>query len=161
MLTPVILCGGSGTRLWPLSRSSYPKQFVDFGNGQTLFETTVNRAKFIAKDAVPYIVTSEEQRLYIQANLMECNQRARIVVEPIARNTAPAIAVAAYDALSKDKNALLLVMPSDHMIEDLTQFKRAVTKGMSLAVEGYLVTFGVEPLSPEVGFGYIKKRKEN
>lgn len=125
-----------------------------------MFEETVNRAKFIAQDSVPYIVTSEKQRLYIQGNLIECNQRARIVVEPISRNTAPAIAVAAYDALSKDKNALLLVMPSDHMIEDSIQFKRAVTQGMSLAEEGYLVTFGVEPMSPEVGFGYIKKGKK-
>lgn len=160
MLVPVILCGGSGTRLWPLSRSSYPKQFVDLGNGKTLFKETVRRAQIVAKDAVPYVVTSDAHRFYAQANLFECNQQATIIVEPVPRNTAPAIAAAANVALSKDPDAVLLVMPSDHAMEDTAAFKTAVEKGIKLAEEGYLVTFGIQPTAPETGFGYIKKGKE-
>ena len=160
MLVPVILCGGSGTRLWPLSRSTYPKQFVDLGNGKTLFKETVRRAQVVAKDAVPYIVTSDAHRFYAQANLFECNQKATIIVEPVPRNTAPAIAAAANVALSKDPDAVLLVMPSDHAMEDTAAFKTAVEKGFQLAGEGYLVTFGIQPTAPETGFGYIKKGKE-
>lgn len=160
MLVPVILCGGSGTRLWPLSRSSYPKQFVDLGHGKTLFKETVRRAQIVAKDAVPYVVTSDAHRFYAQANLFECNQQATIIVEPVPRNTAPAIAAGAYVALSKDPDAVLLVMPSDHAMEDTVAFKTAVEKGIKLAEEGYLVTFGIQPTAPETGFGYIKKGKE-
>lgn len=133
MLVPVILCGGSGTRLWPLSRSSYPKQFVDLGNGSTLFKETVRRAQLVASDAIPYVVTSEAHRFYAQANLFECNQQATIIVEPCAKNTAPAIAAAAIVALSKDPNSVLLVMPSDHAIDDTNAFKRAVETGYKLA----------------------------
>lgn len=157
MLVPVILCGGSGTRLWPLSRSSYPKQFVDLGNGKTLFKETVRRAQIVAKDAVPYIVTSDAHRFYAQANLFECNQQATIIVEPVPRNTAPAIAAAANIALSKDPDAVLLVMPSDHAMENIEAFKNAVVKGSQLAAAGYLVAFGIQPTAPETGFGYIKK----
>lgn len=160
MLVPVILCGGSGTRLWPLSRSIYPKQFVDLGNGKTLFKETVCRAQVVAKDAVPYVVTSDAHRFYAQANLFECNQQATIIVEPVPRNTAPAIAAAANVALSKDPDAVLLVMPSDHAMEDTSAFKDAVEKGSQLAGEGYLVTFGIQPTAAETGFGYIKKGKE-
>lgn len=160
MLVPVILCGGSGTRLWPLSRSSYPKQFVDLGNGETLFKETVRRAQAVAKDAVPYVVTSEAHRFYAQANLFECNQQATIIVEPVPRNTAPAIAAAANIALSRDPDAVLLVMPSDHAMEDTVAFRTAVEKGVKLAGGGRLVTFGIHPTAPETGFGYIKKGKE-
>lgn len=160
MLVPVILCGGSGTRLWPLSRSTYPKQFVDLGNGKTLFKETVRRAQIVAKDAVPYVVTSDAHRFYAQANLFECNQQATIIVEPVPRNTAPAIAAAANVALSKDPDAVLLVMPSDHAMENIAAFKAAVEKGVKLAGDGYLVTFGIQPTAPETGFGYIKKGKE-
>ena len=160
MLVPVILCGGSGTRLWPLSRSSYPKQFVDLGNGETLFKETVRRAQIVAKDAVPYVVTSDGHRFYAQANLFECNQQATIIVEPVPRNTAPAIAAAANVALSKYPDAVLLVMPSDHAMADTAAFRAAVEKGVKLAEGGYLVTFGIQPTAPETGFGYIKKGKE-
>lgn len=159
MLVPVILCGGSGTRLWPLSRSSYPKQFVDLGNGKTLFKETVRRAQIVAKGSLPYVVTSDLHRFYAQANLFECDQKATIIVEPVARNTAPAIAAAANLALEKDPDAILLVMPSDHVIEDTDAFKIAIEKGCRLAGGGYLVTFGIVPASPESGFGYIKKGK--
>lgn len=159
MLVPVILCGGSGTRLWPLSRSSYPKQFVDLGNGKTLFKETVRRAQIVAEGSLPYVVTSDSHRFYAQANLFECNQKATIIVEPIGRNTAPAIAAAANVALEKDPDATLLVMPSDHVIEDTDAFKRAVEKGYRLAGGGYLVTFGIIPTAAETGFGYIRQGK--
>ena len=157
MLIPVILCGGSGTRLWPLSRSTYPKQFVDLGNGQTLFKETVRRAQIVAPEAVPYIVTSNSHRFYAQANLFECNQKANIIVEPIPRNTAPAIAAAALIAAGKDPNAVLLVMPSDHAIDNTIAFTTAIEEGRQLAEKGYLATFGIRPTAPETGFGYIKQ----
>lgn len=160
MLVPVILCGGSGTRLWPLSRSSYPKQFIDLGNGKTLFKETVRRAQIVAEDAVPYIVTSDAHRFYAQANLFECNQQATIIVEPVPRNTAPAITAAACIAQNINPDAVLLIMPSDHAIEDTAAFKRAVEKGCRLAELGYLVTFGIKPTAPETGFGYIKKGRQ-
>ena len=157
MLIPVILCGGSGTRLWPLSRSSYPKQFINLGNGKTLFKETVCRAQIVAPEAVPIIVTSNEHRFYAQANLFECNQRATIIVEPIPRNTAPAITAAALVAAENDPDAVLLVMPSDHAIGDAKAFAKAIKQGLELTEKGYLVTFGIRPTAPESGFGYIKK----
>ena len=113
----------------------------------------------MAKGSLPYVVTSDLHRFYAQANLFECDQKATIIVEPVARNTAPAIAAAANLALEKDPDAILLVMPSDHVIEDTDAFKIAIEKGCRLAGGGYLVTFGIVPASPESGFGYIKKGK--
>ena len=124
-----------------------------------MFKETVRRSQMVASDCVPYVVTSDAHRFYAQANLYECNQQATIVVEPVARNTAPAIAAAAFVALAQDSDAILLVMPSDHAIEDMNSFKAAVKKGEGLAEEGYLVTFGIEPTAPETGFGYIRKGK--
>lgn len=158
MLIPIILCGGSGTRLWPLSRTSYPKQFVDLGKGRTLFKETVQRAMQLGDDvAAPIVVTSVAHRFYAQANLMECDQKARIIIEPMARNTAPAIAAAAFVAVKEDPEAVLFVMPSDHAIQDIGRFKEDVEKAVRLASEGYLVTFGIHPTGPETGFGYIKQ----
>ena len=162
MIVPVILCGGSGTRLWPLSRSSYPKQFVDLGKGRTLFKETIGRSKEATKSEedggnTPYVVTSESHRFYAQANLFECNQKANIIVEPIPRNTAPAIASVAYCAYANDHDVILLVMPSDHVFEKAQEFNAAVERGRKLAEKGYLVTFGIRPTSPETGFGYIKQ----
>ncbi len=158
MLVPVILCGGSGTRLWPLSRSSYPKQFVNLGKGRTLFKETVKRAVSVASDGVvPYVVTSETQRFYASANLKECSQTAQIIVEPFAKNTAPAIAAAAVSSLKQSKDATVLILPSDHVIRDSEAFRKAVKTGYELAKEGFLVTFGVKPTAPETAYGYIKK----
>lgn len=160
MLTPVILCGGSGTRLWPLSRSTYPKQFVDLGDGKTLFKETILRAQIVTNGGIPLVVTSDLHRFYAQANLFECGQKATIIVEPIPRNTAPAIAAAAMVAIKEDENAILLVMPSDHAIENSEKFKNAIEKGYKLAEKGYLVTFGIKPNAPETGFGYIEPGNE-
>ena len=156
MMVPVILCGGSGTRLWPLSRSSYPKQFVDFGDGETLFKETLRRANVAAENQKPYVITSEALRFYAQANLYEMNQQASIIIEPVARNTAPAIAAAAVLVSEQNPDAVLLVLPSDHAIDNIEEFKKAVESGKNLAEEGYLVTFGIKPTSPETGYGYIK-----
>ena len=157
MVIPVILCGGSGTRLWPLSRTSYPKQFVDLGDGKTLFKETVRRAMSLGDGiGASIVVTSDSQRFYAQANLMECGHQAKILIEPVARNTAPAITAAAFCALKDNPEAVLLVMPSDHAIKDVGRFKGDVLKAVGLAKQGYLVTFGIQPNGPDTGFGYIK-----
>lgn len=159
MFFPVILCGGNGTRLWPLSRSAYPKQFVDFGDGQTLFKMTIKRAMQFDLEKMlhrPLIVTSETHRFYAQENLKECNQEATIIIEPVARNTAPAIAIAALVALKQDQDAILMVLPSDHMIDAENNFDRKLKEAIHVAESGYLVTFGIEPTGPDTGFGYIK-----
>lgn len=156
MLVPVILCGGSGTRLWPLSRTLYPKQFVDLGGGRTLFKDSLERASIVARDSKPYVVTRRSHQLYVQANLLSCGKDAEILLEPCPRNTASAIAAAAFLAMQKDKDSVLLIMPSDHVIEDIQAFKAAVNDAKYLAQDGFLVTFGIEPSEPKTGFGYIK-----
>ena len=112
MLYPVILCGGSGTRLWPLSREMYPKQFVDLGEGRTLFKDTLKRAAQIPNIADMMIVCNEAHRFYASASLLECSLQAELILEPEARNTAPAIALAAFSVHDKDSDGLLLVLPS-------------------------------------------------
>ena len=116
MIFPVILCGGSGTRLWPLSRSSYPKQFVQFEKNRTLFKDTVNRAKKIKNSSEPIIICNDAHRFYAKANLLECDVDGTIIVEPVAKNTAPAIALGALFAEQLDADSVLVVMPSDHAI---------------------------------------------
>ncbi len=155
-LQPVILCGGSGTRLWPLSRSLYPKQFMDLG-GRTLFGDTVARVQALPGAAAPLVVCNEEQRFLAAAVLQERNANGRIVLEPVGRNTAPAIALAAFAACADGADPFLLVLPSDHVIEPRDAFAEAVAEALTCAEQGYLVTFGVPPLSPESGFGYIKQ----
>lgn len=157
MLYPVILCGGSGTRLWPLSREMYPKQFVDLGEGRTLFKDTLKRAAQIPNIADMLIVCNEAHRFYASASLLECSMQAQLILEPEARNTAPAIALAAFSILDEDSNGLLLVLPSDHLLEDEKAFVEAVQKAANLAEEGHIVTFGISPTSPETGFGYIQQ----
>ena len=157
MLVPVILCGGSGTRLWPLSRLNSPKQFVDLGNGRTLFKDTVKRAKLVGCGGeAPIIVTSEACQFLAKASLMACAQEATIIVEPATRNTASAITAAALVAKQIYDEPTLLIMPSDHDVLDLGKLKEAVDFGTKLAKNGYLVTFGIAPSRAETGYGYIK-----
>lgn len=154
---PVILSGGSGRRLWPLSRSAHPKQFHSLAGGATLFEQTLERAALIA-DAQPAMVICNEAHANLVADQLG-NRGGTIVLEPRARNTAPAVAAAALlalDSLADSEDPLLLVLPADHVIENTQAFCDAVRAGMAAAELGYLVTFGVVPSRPETGYGYLR-----
>jgi mannose-1-phosphate guanylyltransferase/mannose-6-phosphate isomerase len=153
-IIPVILCGGSGTRLWPLSRDSYPKQFLHLLEQQSLFQATLQRLHGITQEN-PIAVTNEKHRFLVAEQLREINREAEILLEPIGRNTAPAIAAAALRALKTESSPMLLVLPSDHHIEQVEIFGRAVQTGAQAAQEGHLVTFGIVPTRAETGYGYI------
>ena len=155
-ITPVILSGGSGTRLWPLSREAHPKQFLPILGEHSLLQATALRLAGINASA-PIVVANESHRFLVAEQLQQINLKASaLLLEPVARNTAPAIAVAAYQALSVDSEAILLVMPSDHVITDQAGFQAAVAQACSIAEQGGLITFGIVPEAPETGFGYIK-----
>ena len=158
MLIPVILSGGSGTRLWPLSRKNLPKQFLALSGDATLFQQTVERTRALQDAGAPIVVCSEEHRFLVAEQLRALNvESASILLEPMPRNTAPAIALAAWQALPNDAEATLLVLPADHLIGDTPSFAEAVGKALPLAEQGWLVTFGIRPEAPETGFGYIKR----
>ena len=157
MIYPVILCGGSGTRLWPLSREMYPKQFINFGEGRTLFKDTVCRAMNISDSVSPLIVCNEEHRFYVSTSFLECGISGRILLEPEARNTAPAIAFAAFVVQKLEPDGILLVLPSDHMLRDEKTFVDTVQSAVSAAQKGFIITFGITPLYPATGFGYIQQ----
>lgn len=157
-LIPAILSGGSGTRLWPLSRKNLPKQFLALRGDGTLFEQTLARAQALTDVAPPVVVCSDEHRFLVAEQLRAADiAGAAILLEPMPRNTAPAIALAAWQALVRDRDATLLVLPADHLIGDTASFAAAVRRALPLAEQGWLVTFGVRPESPETGFGYIKR----
>ncbi len=155
-MIPVILSGGSGTRLWPLSREAYPKQFLPLLGDDSLLQATWRRVAPLATCA-PVVVASESHRFMVaeQLRLVECISSA-ILLEPVGRNTAPAIAVAALQAMQDGQDPLLLVLPSDHIIKDVTTFHSAVRIGAGAAEAGKLVTFGIVPTSAEPGYGYIR-----
>jgi mannose-1-phosphate guanylyltransferase/mannose-6-phosphate isomerase len=153
-IIPVILCGGSGTRLWPLSRDSYPKQFLHLLENQSLFQATVERLRGITSEN-PVAVTNDKHRFLVAEQLREIDQKAEILLEPMGRNTAPAIAAAAIRALQNESSPMLLVLPSDHHIEQIDVFSEAVNTGAQAAKDGKLVTFGVVPTRAETGYGYI------
>lgn len=155
-LVPVILSGGSGSRLWPLSRESYPKQFLPLTSDLTMLQATWHRVASIA-DRAPLVVANEEHRFVAAEQLQQVGVKPQaILLEPLGRNTAPAIAVAALEATRDDNDAVLLVLPSDHVINDEEIFQRAVRQAMPAAIAGKLVTFGIVPSGPETGYGYIK-----
>lgn len=161
MLIPVILSGGSGTRLWPTSRSAMPKQFLALVGPQTLFQETLLRCQGLPGLQAPLIVTNEDHRFLVAEQLRELGKTdATILLEPVARNTAPAIAAAAFAALKQSADAVMLVMPSDHVVRDPVAFRRAVTDALPSAKAGKLVTFGIVPTGPETGFGYIEKGQD-
>ncbi|MNV13682.1 Mannose-1-phosphate guanylyltransferase 1 [compost metagenome] len=155
-LLPVILSGGSGTRLWPLSREAYPKQFLALAGELTMLQATWQRIAPIAGRA-PLVVANEEHRFVAADQLQQLGvQPLAILLEPVGRNTAPAIAVAALEATRDGEDAVLLVLPSDHVIADEAAFRAAVLRALPAAREGKLVTFGIVPTGPETGYGYIK-----
>lgn len=160
MLIPLILSGGSGTRLWPISRKNLPKQFLSLAGSETLFQQTVKRALCLPDVAAPVVVASDDHRFLAAEQLQELEiNDASILLEPVARNTAPAIAVGALQAMAKDPQAILLVLPADHLIGDDAAFSDAVAKARPLAEQDWLVTFGIRPDRPETGFGYIRRGK--
>lgn len=164
MMIPVILSGGSGTRLWPLSRSSYPKQFLPITEEKTLFQLTLERVSKLNQELAnfqnPIIVTNENHRFIVAEQLRQQKTPAQILLEPIARNTAPAIAAAAELALSHGEDPVLLILAADHVIEQQEAFNQAVAVGLSAAEAGKLVTFGIVPTAPETGYGYIKSQNK-
>ena len=158
MLIPLILSGGSGTRLWPVSRRNLPKQFLSLSGEGTLFQQTLTRTQALPNVAPPIVVASEDHRFLAADQLMDIRvEGATIVLEPTPRNTAPAIALGALKALERDAEALLLVLPADHLIGDTESFIAAVQQALPAARDGWLVTFGVRPDRPETGFGYIRR----
>jgi mannose-1-phosphate guanylyltransferase/mannose-6-phosphate isomerase len=153
---PVILSGGSGTRLWPLSREAYPKQFLPLAGELTMLQATWRRVAPIASRG-PLVIANEEHRFVAAEQLQQVGaEPAAIILEPVGRNTAPAIAVAALEATRDGNDALLLVLPSDHVITDEVAFRAAVQAAAGAAEAGKLVTFGIVPTGPETGYGYIK-----
>lgn len=155
-LVPVFLCGGSGTRLWPASRTASPKQFTRLAGDRTLFQQTCLRVGDLA-GAHWIAVTNRDHRFLVAAQARGVGRDdVRLILEPLARNTAPAIAAAAVDLLETRGDALMLVLPADHVVADPPAFREAVRRGTEAAADGALVTFGVVPNRPETGFGYIR-----
>ena len=155
-MIPVILSGGSGTRLWPLSRDAFPKQFLALVGHDSMLQATWHRVAPLASGA-PIVVAGETHRFMVAEQLREVGcADATILLEPLARNTAPAIAAAALEATRDGADPLLLVLPSDHVIADADAFRAAVRAASAAAEAGSLVTFGIVPTGPETGYGYIK-----
>jgi mannose-1-phosphate guanylyltransferase/mannose-6-phosphate isomerase len=150
LITPVVLCGGSGTRLWPLSRKSFPKQFVPLIDNKSLLQLTLDRVSLLSKDII--CVTSEEHRFLVAEAMQSAHVRGSVLLESVARNTAAAMALAALAAKPKD---LLLYCPSDHHIPDAAAFAQVVKKGIVAAEDGAIVTFGISPTYPSTAYGYI------
>ncbi len=162
-LCPVVLAGGSGTRLWPLSRKYYPKQLLTLYGEDSLLQQTVARLEGLDEHGqldvlAPLVVCNAEQRFLIAEQLREAGEETTsILLEPIARNTAPALTFAAQAALAEGEDTVLVVMPADHVIRDTAAFHAAILRGAGLAEQGRIGTFGIVPDSPETGYGYIRK----
>lgn len=157
-ICPIILSGGSGSRLWPLSREYYPKQLLALTGERTLLQETGRRLDGIENVLSPIVVCNEEHRFLVAEQLREVNViPSSIILEPVGRNTAPALALAAMSLLEKGTDPVMLVMPADHIIADVATFQTVVKEGAKLAAKGRLVTFGIVPDTPATGYGYIKK----
>ena len=159
-LVPVVLCGGSGSRLWPISRASFPKQYLSMDPKieDSFLQLTLKRLKGLAKSENPIILCNEEHRFITAEQLRKIKVKPKsIILEPFGKNTAPAVALAALNCL--DEDPLLLVMPSDHKIFDISSFLRTVESAKKYAEADNLLTFGIFPNNPETGYGYIKSKK--
>ncbi|HSB96423.1 MAG TPA: mannose-1-phosphate guanylyltransferase/mannose-6-phosphate isomerase [Spongiibacteraceae bacterium] len=157
MLIPVVLSGGVGSRLWPVSRELFPKQFLPLIGETSLLVQTLQRTDAINDVSAPIIVCNDEHRFLVAEQLRQCAvQAAAILLEPEGKNTAPALAAAALQAQMIDPAAVLLVLPADHVIQQPALFAEAVARGMQAAESGHLVTFGIVPSAPETGYGYIQ-----
>jgi mannose-1-phosphate guanylyltransferase/mannose-6-phosphate isomerase len=160
MLIPVILSGGAGTRLWPLSREMYPKQLLALTSKQTMLQDTASRLNGIAGATAPIVVCNEAHRFTVAEQLRALEiQPAGILLEPVGRNTAPAVALAALKALEISDAATLVVAPADHVMRDTRGFQLAAAMAAGLAAKGKLVTFGIVAHSPETGYGYIRREE--
>ena len=156
MITPVLLCGGSGTRLWPLSRKSYPKQFSELLGSETLFQASAKRLRGEGFTA-PLVLTNSDFRFIVTEQLAETAiDASAILIEPEGRNTAPAILAAALWQARIDPKAMLLIAPSDHVVPDAAAFRAAVMAGVPAAQDGQIVTFGIKPSHAETGYGYLE-----
>ncbi len=166
MLYPIILCGGSGSRLWPLSRTLYPKQFMEYDAASpSLFTQTLQRVQHIQRSlersvGAPMVICHEDYRFFVAATIQEMlvpgSRTPNIILEPQARNTAPAITLVALATLEEDPDALLLILPSDHVVRPENSLVNALKEAPPAANKGFLVTFGIKPDKPETGYGYIK-----
>lgn len=162
-IQPVILSGGSGTRLWPMSREQYPKQLLPLFNDRTMLQATALRLESAGEMAVerPIVVSNEEYRFIVAEQLRQAGRTAAtIILEPVGRNTAPAMTLAALLASTEGGDPVLVVMPADHVIVDESAFREAVAVAAQRAESGMLVTFGIEPTGPETGYGYIRRGDE-
>src|SRR4051812_3651659 len=156
LLTPVVMCGGAGTRLWPLSRESMPKQFVPIVGDTSTFQQLLERISDPALFARPIVLTSADFRFVVAEQLRQSRMEADIVLEPARRDSGPAIAVAAVIAAARDPRSILLVVASDHVITKPEQFRSACRQAAACAREGMIVTFGIRPSRPATNYGYIR-----
>ncbi|MFI8418280.1 mannose-1-phosphate guanylyltransferase/mannose-6-phosphate isomerase [Serratia sp. NPDC078593] len=158
-LIPVIMAGGTGSRLWPMSRESFPKQFLSIDDsGLSLLQQTLQRLAGLKGIAAPLVICNENHRFLVAEQLREIDQLAtNIILEPVGRNTAPAVALAAHLAAEEEPGSMLLVLAADHLIKKVDNFHDAITSAMQFAAQEQLVTFGIIPQHPETGYGYIKR----
>lgn len=160
VINPVLLCGGSGTRLWPLSRKSFPKQFAHFSGQKSLFQQAAQRVSGSCF-AEPLAVTGEGFRFIVAEQLEHCGlQASGILIEPESRNTAPAALAAALYLASKDPTTLILLVPADHAIQDSADFRDTILKGVPAATQGEIVTYGIQPTRAETGYGWLETSEE-
>lgn len=157
MIIPVILAGGSGTRLWPLSRELYPKQLLSLVNENTMLQNTIHRLDGLQTKGSPIVICNEDHRFMVAEQIRQTGvHNPSIILEPAGKNTAPAVAVAAIYAFNSDPDAILMVMPADHHIEGKDVFTSVVNSAAKIATQNVMITFGIVPESPETGYGYIK-----
>jgi len=156
-MIPVILSGGGGTRLWPMSRTHYPKQFLPLAGEQTMLQETITRLEGVPALASPIVIANDSHRFVVAEQLQSIGIDGKILLEPVGRNTAPAVALAAFCALAEQEDPLLLILPADHTIDNTQAFHQSLETARGQAELGKLVTFGISPQSPETGYGYIRR----